>query len=248
MARAQTQLERKIRLLRDEKLAFERKRNAAKQSLDAGLNLKNVMALKKNKNQRNPPLKGIGIDKLKTLIEKGLETAVELIEWPGDNEICTNLTKLVNWKRICRRDLDALRQEYDDLEAAVNIKAAALLTEEFFRDIGEDPIGEGGATGEETTTNNNNATTNETRQEVPRQLTTNNNNATRNETRAEAPRQLPMFGEQNDPRGYNSRVISKRSIDSVVATEFLHRKVIMGHLQKRLVCKMWRKKVLPCQW
>ena len=167
-----------------------------------------VMRVKKNRNLRDPPLSFLGPQKISLLRSYGIDTAQQLLDWDVGEELARQRNakerskwegKLRRWKAIAEADLNKEKEEYDScctlLSATEENQVLKAVANELTL---EEMMAEERAT-------------------LPGSV------AVRNRRR-EAPTVIPVFGEKKNVSGYNDRLIPKRAVDSIVITEFKHRK------------------------
>jgi len=170
---------------------------------------------KSNRNNYNLPFKGVGRRKLLTLIDHGITTAKELLNYDFDDN-ASNRHVLPRWKRIVEtyyenvdNDIDLLRAEIESLEREIDLHDCVHIF-----DIDADE-------------NNNNPSP--TPQPQPPSL------------------QPPPFSKMQDKTKYNVRVISKSTIDRIVASDHQHRAPVqeakMRNISARILKIDWHYKL-----
>lgn len=166
--------------------------------------LQDVLDWKRHGNKRNPPMCGIGEGKVSLSMHHGVQTAKEVLDWDGLPELVKRNSPgarsewkamLRRWKDIVRAELDSCREKLDTLKAALAGKENDLTLKEVMKDaLAED-----------------NQDTLNVAPPPPPVLPN--------------PPEIPLFSKELfDVNGHNARTMSKRAINSLVVSEFNHRK------------------------
>ena len=192
--------ERKTRLLQNELTQLRRKLRDATAAFNGDICLHDLNDKKKGRNRRSLEIPGLGTGKISKLKGANVNTAKQLLAWAGDPAICSH-TVLSRWKKWTQQALAKYKARVDDLSALVKIKSDNYDFECFLCDVDKDenPLADSLTPLAETTT----------RTPPPDPPT------------VLKPAMLSKFDDQN---GYNGLVLSKYRIDSIVMTEFFHRK------------------------
>ena len=186
--------------LRDELRNLKCRLDAANALAHGDINFSDVIAMKKNNNCVDPPLKGIGESKLRQLMAAGCQSCRELLHFdPADLGGINAHAKVARWKAIARAELEKRDNEKKRLQQIYNAKEEDLLLNQVVHDGEMDPLGDGVAEDEP----DGGAEADEPINTLP-----------------------PLLSRMDDPLGYNARVISKYRIDNIVISEFNLRKEV----------------------
>jgi hypothetical protein len=102
----ETPRQKRQRTLKAEKLRLERAIAAKKQAFETDVEFVNIFKMKANRNSTGLPFKGIGKAKILKLIERGITTAKELVNYDG-----TDPTVLPQWKAIVENYYEGIETE-----------------------------------------------------------------------------------------------------------------------------------------
>ena len=159
---------------------------------------------KQSRNNRDLPLPSLGEGKLKTLLSLGVNNAVELIEFVDcDGVFCSKRTrngKLRKWQAEAEACFDAKREKRDVLEEQLKTKEAQLKSVSTWSSI-EDSL----------------AVASDMEEEEEPPVTT---------APSESASRPSLFSGMTDPTGCNARFLSTSQVNTILETEFRHRKPV----------------------
>jgi hypothetical protein len=203
-----TAMERTVRGLRNELRAKKLSLETGRGRLQDKVCFKSLYTLKKGRNRVDAPLKKIGLKKLGQLMDAGIYSARELMEFPGVPPPWSNNREATRMFQSYRksasdiftereREVKRIERSVAELEEQLSEAEAALIIDR------ESRRAEG------------------TQQELE-----------------EAEAQAPLFSKMADRNGYNAKVLSQERIDCILMTDFLNRKAVSQSKMLGLACEV----------
>jgi len=208
MARLKTQLWGEMRNLRFKLISIEASLDVSADGPARNkLDFRTLCEQKRSRNSRDLPLPSLGGGKLRKLISVGVHNAVELLDYEDINRVFysprTRDAKLYKWKAEAQECFDTKRRKRAELVEAIAAKKDELKQVDSWTLI-EESIAPAVLEGEDKLS--------DVEAMQPRA------------PQPKPPTELELFSEMTCPTGYNARFMSTSQVNSILETEFRHRK------------------------